>query len=84
MRDPIPRNGGGGGHNFDHGMNGKNRTGHRKSDYCWSFNRGEECKFGQSCQFIERCSYCDSPAHPRLRCPKLKKKDKNSPAKNNK
>ena len=45
-----------------------------KSDYCWSFNRGETCKFGNRCHFIERCSYCDSPNHPIIHCPKAKKK----------
>ena len=38
-------------------------------------NKGIPCKFGSKCQFIERCKYCDSPAHPVINCPKLQKKD---------
>ena len=50
----------------------------KKSDYCWSFNRGEACRFGNKCKFIERCSYCDSPAHPIIHCAKAKKKGINT------
>ena len=48
-----------------------------KSDYCWSFNRGEPCKFGKNCKFKERCSYCDSPSHGIYTCFKLDKKEGN-------
>ena len=43
--------------------------------YCWFFNRGEKCKYGSKCHFIECCSYCDATDHPVLSCPKLVKKD---------
>ena len=46
----------------------------KKPDYCWSFNKGEPCRFGSKCRFIERCSYCDSPSHPIIHCSKVKKK----------
>ena len=39
-----------------------------KSNYCWKFNRGK-CKFGPNCKFVNRCSYCDSPAHGLNSCP---------------
>ena len=44
--------------------------------YCWFFNRGEKCKYGSKCCFIECCSYFDATDHPVLSCPKLVKKDK--------
>ena len=47
-----------------------------KSDYGWSFNKGLKCKFGKSCRYIERCSYCDSVSHGVVACPKLERKDK--------
>ena len=50
----------------------------RKTDYCWSFNKGNKCKFGKRCKFIERCSYCDSPYHGLVKCEKLDKRDKES------
>ena len=57
---------------------GFNRTFRKKNDYCWSFNRGNKCKFGKRCKFIERCSYCDSPHHGLANCEKLDKKDKDT------
>ena len=39
--------------------------------YCWSFNRGLKCKYGNKCKYIERCSYCDSQVHGINSCPKL-------------
>ena len=42
-----------------------------KNDYCWSYNKGQKCKFGKSCRFIEHCSYCDSNNHGRYNCNKL-------------
>ena len=50
----------------------------RKNDYCWSFNRGNKCKFGKRCKFIECCSYCDSPSHGLVNCSKLDRRDKDS------
>ena len=55
-----------------------NNSNRRKNDYCWSFNRGNKCKFGKKCKFIERCSYCDSLYHGLVSCEKLDKKDKDS------
>ena len=40
-----------------------------KSDYCWKFNKGK-CKFVADCQFVNKCSYCDSTAHGLVNCPK--------------
>ena len=53
------------------GLKQQKQYGRRKSDYCWSFNKGQKCKFGKKCRFIERCSYCDSGAHGQNVCPKL-------------
>ena len=75
-------NGSGGNPNFgssSHRSNsvtsGGGNTKRNKNDYCWSFNRGQICRFGNKCKFIERCSYCDSGAHGVHVCPKLDKKD---------
>ena len=54
-----------------------------KPTYCWNFNKGIKCRFGDKCRFTERCSYCDSPAHGIVACPKLDKKDKESIMKKN-
>ena len=45
----------------------------KKPSYCWSWNKGEKCKFGAKCHFIERCSYCDSSNHGLHECVKAKK-----------
>ena len=47
----------------------------KRSDHCWSFNKGMPCKFGKNCKFIERCSYCDSASHGVYICPKLERKE---------
>ena len=49
-----------------------------KPSYCWNFNKGLKCKFRAKCRFIERCSYCDSPAHGIINCHKLDKEDKDN------
>ena len=46
----------------------------QRNRYCWSFNKGEPCKFANRCRFIERCSYCDAAGHPVINCRKLKAK----------
>ena len=58
----------------------------RKLVYCWSFDKGAKGKFGKKYKFIERCSYCDSPAHGVHACDKLKDKDNSggTPAKKRK
>ena len=68
MRDPIPRNGGHGGHGyvqkFQHtcqasgsgqgtGGGGGGQQKCKKSDYCWNYNKGVKCKYGSKCRFIE-------------------------------
>ena len=76
MRDPISRGGSfGGGEARNNAHNNHSRgsgvflqpggggSKKKKSDYCWAFNKGIKCKFGSSCRYIERCSYCDSGAH---------------------
>ena len=45
----------------------------KKSDYCWNFNKGQNCKYRKKCRFIEHCSYCDSESHGLNKCPKLEK-----------
>ena len=90
MRNPLPpRSGssfnnnwnGGGSTNIVKGFKAQNLK--KKSDYCWSFNKGQKCKFGNKCKFIERCSYCDSKTHGVYACPKFDKNGKDSLAKNN-
>ena len=82
MKDPINKNNGyrnsfggsAGNHLHNQGgskSGGKNKP--NKNDYCWNYNRGVKCKFGNRCKFIERCSYCDSGAHGLHNCPKKKK-----------
>ena len=55
--------------------NGKKHGNGRRPSYCWSYNRGEKCKFKPNCRFIKRCSYCDGN-HMQIECPKLKDKKK--------
>ena len=32
----------------------------KKSDYCWALNgKSNHCHFGDRCQYINKCSYCD-------------------------
>ena len=40
--------------------------------YCLNFNKGEKCKYGAKCRFIEHCSLCDAASHAAVNCPKLK------------
>ena len=47
-----------------------------KSDYCWNFNKGLKCRYGNHCRFIERCSCCDAVLHPVIECPKASDKEK--------
>ena len=73
MRDVIPRNTYGT-LSFDNNNPRRNSSGKRGKkgvSYCWSFNRGEKCKFDPNCKFIKRCSYCDSAAHGQFECPRL-------------
>ena len=88
MKDPLPckaRFGGSSafshasGSGYVNGRNQNNNAGNHgtkkiKPDYCWDFNKGLPCKFGNRCRFIERCSYCDSPTHGVNSCHKLSKK----------
>ena len=77
-----------GGSGFNYGSNNNhnnhNSTGgstkRKKSDYCWNFNKDVPCRFGKKCRFIERCSYCDSPSHPIIRCSKAKKNGSDAPS----
>ena len=55
---------------FNSGQSG-HKNNRPKSNYCWSFNKGQKCKFGKSCRFIKRCSYCDGGNHGRYNCSKL-------------
>ena len=92
MRDPLPRhqnnqrnffqfnqgNGNGRRHSTGGGGQGQQQNSRRKSsDYCWSFNKGVKCKFGNRCKFIERCSFCDLPNHGIHACPKAEAKNGN-------
>ena len=64
-------------HNQQSNQSQKHPHTKKKSRYCWNFNKGEVCKFGKSCKFIERCSYCNSPGHPLCDCVKSKAKNAN-------
>ena len=92
MKDPLPKNfpsRGGGANSFSAQAGGQSSTSNflrggnnnqgkrSKNDYCWSFNRGQTCKFGNKCKFIERCSYCDKASHGVYLCPKLGKGSSN-------
>ena len=55
---------------------GTNAQGMKRSTYCWSFNRGQTCKFGRNCKYVERCKYCDSPSHGIVNCMKLENKER--------
>ena len=87
MKDPLPKNfnnnqryssfqQSSGFAGKSHGGHGSNQTqmSKKKSDYCWNFNKGVPCRFGNKCKFIERCKYCDSPSHGVNTCVKLQKK----------
>ena len=89
MKDPLPKNSfskpfqhySGGGfvqnhkaENNGYGSGSGSGSKRNKSDYCWNFNKGVPCKFGNKCKFIERCKYCDSPSHGVNACQKLLKK----------
>ena len=55
--------------------NNVNQTGGRKPrgeiGLCWRFNK-DKCKYGDSCNFEHRCSYCFKTGHPASRCYKKK------------
>ena len=57
----------GGNYNSNNNMKKWSKT----PDYCWSFNKGQTCKYGKNCKFIERCSYCDKASHGVYICPKV-------------
>ena len=90
MQDPLPKGSyqrqsqaithSSSGHPFNKRKEDGKGNGRRKSDYCWNFNRGVPCKFGNRCKFIKRCSYCDSPNHGVNVCIKAKKRDSNGGA----
>ena len=96
MKDPLQRNhvprqvNYYGGHqeksNFKGSGNNNNNNAKKWTktpDYCWSFNKGQFCKYGKNCKFIERCSYCDKASHGVYMCPKVEGKPLvgNSPVK---
>ena len=72
--NPSSYNNGGTSHNNSNGNN-SNAGGQNKEvgRYCLNFNKGEKCKYGDKCRFVECCSFCDSPAHPAMSCPKMAK-----------
>ena len=85
MWDPLPKNShsrlssnNGFGHSNSQ-SNSDNKKGTKKSRYCWNWNKGMKCKFGNKCRFMERCSYCDSNSHGLYNCPKAQKKGDESP-----
>ena len=50
----------------------------KRDNTCWRYNKNT-CKFGKSCRFEHKCSYCGTPGHPVLNCHKKngqKKQDK--------
>ena len=82
MRDPIQKfqnqNGyqsSAGNYQANKASGGNNQSGHgkksgKKTKYCWAWNKGSSCKFGERCDFINKCSYCDSAEHGLHVCPK--------------
>ena len=67
-----PNNTGSGNTNNNSGQSANKMKKWAKSPtYCWSFNRGLKCKYGNKCRYIERCSYCDSQVHGVNICPKF-------------
>ena len=80
MREPIPKQSGNfkqgysnsSAANMSQGQSGGQKQFKKRPNYCWTFNKGN-CKDGQKCRFINRCSYCDSPDHGIYICPKAKK-----------
>ena len=90
MKDPLPRNNAQrnsfrshGGNSKSNGSNNGQQHKRLKADYCWNFNKGVKCRFGNRCKFIERCSFCDSGAHGLHACPKAKEKKQNGNGHNN-
>ena len=57
-------------------QNGNGNGTGKKRKYCWGFNKGITCKYGNNCRYIEKCSYCDSTSHGVIVCPKLFDKGK--------
>ena len=59
-------------HNHNNHNNNSNKQ-HNHSNsavkYCWRFNKGR-CKFGASCKYINKCSYCESTVHGSSNCPR--------------
>ena len=80
MREPLPARSTFIPQKSNSGFNGRvSNTGHKKRkkpQHCWNFNKGQVCKYGAKCRFVERCSYCDSAAHGIVNCPTADKKDK--------
>ena len=58
--------------------NGNNNSAKRnwKDNCCWRFNKGT-CKYGKSCKFDHKCSYCGSYSHPSTGCNKKKNGESN-------
>ena len=49
---------------------GQDSSKEKSNDYCRRYNKGY-CKFGASCRFEHRCSYCNKFGHTILQCRKL-------------
>ena len=63
------RNSGGSQHNGHHNGQNSNNQQKRKPRYCWVFGRGGNCRDGDKCKFVHRCSYCDKADHYKNVCP---------------
>ena len=44
----------------------------KRFGYCFRFNGGDRCSFGNQCQYTHRCSNCESPRHGENRCPEVR------------
>ena len=75
MRDPVQfRSAHSSTNHFSNAREGKVKN---KSRYCWRFNKNK-CKFGDTCRYEHKCSYCDG-IHGAINCPKkTNKKDERS------
>ena len=62
--------------NSNGGQNNNLKKWTKSPTYCWSFNRGLKCSYGNKCRYIERCSFCDSQVHGINACPKFAKEVK--------
>ena len=70
----------GGAHQFTNNHNGTPGNKSKVNEPCRKFNKGK-CKFGSSCRYEHRCSYCFKFGHTVMNCRKLlADRERSSPA----